>query len=115
MGNKGDTVVITVMIARHGGADVASMVEYKTNLGLTGKLRYQIGVVEQEFSFPVDTLGHSYGKLPAETIILTLFNPTHGGSLGYPSMTYISLAESHSQTKRDTFAMVNARSLFDLK
>merc|ERR1719181_2365082 len=91
------------------------MVEYKTNLGLSGKLRYHVGVAEQEFSFPVDTLGHSYSKLPAETITMTLFNPTHGGSLGYPSITHISLPESHSQSKRDTFAMVNGHSLFDFR
>jgi hypothetical protein len=113
--NRGDTVVITVTVARHGGADVATMVEYKNNLGINGKLRYQVGIIEQEFSFPVDTLGHSYGELPADTITLTLFNPTHGASLGYPSVTYIALPESHSQSKRDTFAMVNAHSLFDFK
>lgn len=114
--SNGEKVIITVTVSRHGGAGVATMVEYKNSIGFSGKLRYQIGVTDQEFSFPVDTQGRSYSEMPLETIMLTLFNPTRGGSLGYPSVTYVAIADSVTQNSRDTFATVSdGRSIFDFR
>jgi len=114
--NNGNTVIITVTVSRHGGADVATMVEYESSLGVNGKLRYQTGVTEQEFSFSVDTQENSYSDLPSEAIMLTLRNPTHGGSLGYPSMSYVVLAKDSAANNRDTMAIISGgKSTFDFR
>jgi len=114
--NMGKALVVTITVARHGGAEEATMVEYENSFGLTGKLRFPVGSTEQTFTFTVDTTAAAYSSMPDGTIKLELSNPTHGATLAYPSTSHVALAKSVSGNKRDTYAILrDGQSLFDFR
>jgi hypothetical protein len=100
---SGKKVDVAVTVARNGGADISTMVEFKTSLGLLSKLRFGKNVTQQVFTFTADTVAGDYSKLPAASIKLALFNPSKGASLAHPSITYVTLANKQENSSEDIF------------
>jgi len=112
--NAGEQTIVTIVVSRNGGAEAATLVQWKNSLAATsGKLRFGVGVIDQEFSFNVDAASTA---LQWDTIKLELLNPTGGAALGYPSTTHVALAESPELNKVDALThIVEGNSLFDFR